>query len=113
VAIVSLYEGFGMPALEALACGAPLVASNRGSLPEIVRDAALSVDPLDVGSIARGLERIVADSRLQAELRMRGPLRAKGFDWPTAARVTRDVLEQAFRPDAGIPPRSPSRSAAS
>src|SRR5437870_12352728 len=61
VAIVSLYEGFGMPALEALACGAPLVASNRGSLPEIVDQAGLIVDPLQVDSIADGLSRAVAD----------------------------------------------------
>jgi alpha-1,3-rhamnosyl/mannosyltransferase len=113
VAIVSLYEGFGMPALEALACGAPLLASNQGSLPEIVGDAGLSVNPLDVGSIARGLERLVGDVSVQDDLRQRGPIRAREFDWPTAARVTRSVLEQAFQPDARTPPRSPSPSAAS
>jgi glycosyltransferase involved in cell wall biosynthesis len=112
VAIVSLYEGFGMPALEALACGAPLVASNRGSLPEIVGDAGILVDPLDVGSIAGGIERVVGDASLARALREAGPRRAADFDWPSAARVTRQVLEQAFRPAvAGTPPRCPARSA--
>src|SRR5205807_4231072 len=72
VAIVSLYEGFGMPALEALACGAPLVAGNRGSLPEIVARAGLLVDPLDVASMARGLEQAVGDSALASRLRAAG-----------------------------------------
>src|SRR5204862_4909011 len=103
VAIVSLYEGFGMPALEALACGAPLVASNRGSLPEIVGDAALLVDPLDIASIAGGLEHAVGDHAWRAALRRAGPRRAARFDWPTAARVTRQVLEQAYRTGAGTP----------
>jgi glycosyltransferase involved in cell wall biosynthesis len=112
VAIVSLYEGFGMPALEALACGAPLVASNRGSLPEIVGDAGILVDPLDVGSIAGGLERVVGDASLAHALRAAGPRRAADFDWPSAAGVTRQVLEQAFRPAAaGTRPRCPARSA--
>ena len=109
VAIVSLYEGFGMPALEALACGAPLVASDRGSLPEIVGDAGALIDPLDVRSIARGLERAFDDPSLRAL----GPCRAAGFDWPSAARVTQRALMKAFRPDAGTLPRSPTRSAAS
>jgi len=113
VAIVSLYEGFGMPALEALACGAPLVAGNRGSLPEIVGEAGIVVDPLDVGSISRGLERAVGDLALRDELRQAGPRRAAHFDWPTAARVTRQVLEQAYRPTANRPPRCPPPSAAS
>jgi glycosyltransferase involved in cell wall biosynthesis len=113
VAIVSLYEGFGMPALEALACGAPLLVSNRGSLPEIAGDAAVVVDALSVPSIASGLERLIRDSRLGEDLRARGPRRAASFDWSSAARVTLESLERAFRPRAGRPSPSPPRSAAS
>jgi glycosyltransferase involved in cell wall biosynthesis len=111
-AIVSVYEGFGMPALEALACGAPLVASNRGSLPEIVGDAALVVDPLAVESIAGGLECAAADASVRARLRESGPRRASRFDWASAARVTRQVLEQAARPTTDKLPRSRQPSAA-
>ncbi len=113
VAIVSLYEGFGMPALEALACGAPLVASTRGSLPEVVGEAGILVDPLDVASIGSGLERAVTDSHLRDVLRQAGPRRAAGFDWATAARVTGQVLEQVARPTADTLLRCPPRSAAS
>jgi glycosyltransferase involved in cell wall biosynthesis len=109
VALVSLYEGFGMPALEALACGAPLVAGNRGSLPEITGEAAVIVDPLDVGSIAGGLERALSDRSLGAA----GPPRAAQFTWAAAAQVTRRALAQAFRQDAGRQPRSPTPPAAS
>ena len=110
VAIVSLYEGFGMPALEALACGAPLVASNRGSLPEIVGNDGIVVDPLDVTSIAEALSRAVNN---QAALAAAGPARAAEFTWSAAARVTRTALERAFRSPAGRPPRGPTPSAAS
>jgi glycosyltransferase involved in cell wall biosynthesis len=106
VAIVSLYEGFGMPALEALACGAPLVASNRGSLPEIVGDAGRLVDPLDVKAITRGLELALDDSSAGET----GPRRAASFTWGAAARVTLQALERTV---AGTPPRSPTPSAAS
>jgi len=95
VAIVSLYEGFGMPALEALGCGAPLVASNRGSLPEIVGDAAVVVDPLDVAAIAGGLNRALIDAE---RLRRAGPPRAAQFTWAEAARVTAAVLDRAGQP---------------
>jgi glycosyltransferase involved in cell wall biosynthesis len=111
-AIVSLYEGFGMPSLEALACGAPLLASNRGSLPEIVGDAGLIVDPLDVGAIASGLERLLRTASVRDELRDKGPRRAASFDWAAAAAVTRQVLERAAGSPARRPPQSRLPSAA-
>jgi glycosyltransferase involved in cell wall biosynthesis len=113
VAIVSLYEGFGMPALEALACGAPVMASNRGSLPEIVGDAAVIVDPLDTRAMSDALAHILEDQSVAAGLRARGPLRARGYDWHAAAQVTRQALELAFRPSAGTGPPWPTLSAAS
>ncbi|MCA1647423.1 MAG: glycosyltransferase family 4 protein [Chloroflexi bacterium] len=113
VAIVSLYEGFGMPALEALACGASLVASNRGSLPEIVGEAGITVNPFDVAAIARGLERAVGDRTLRDVLGRAGPQRAACFDWMSAARVTRQALEWAHRPAASTPLRSRPPCAAS
>ncbi|MDR7556478.1 MAG: glycosyltransferase family 1 protein [Armatimonadota bacterium] len=87
----SLHEGFGLPVLEAMACGTPVVTSNRSSLPEVAGDAALLVDPLDVESIAWGIERIVANSKLAAELVQRGFQRATRFSWETAAREVLDV----------------------
>lgn len=112
VTIVSLYEGFGMPALEAMACGAPLLVSNRGSLPEIVGDAAEIVDALSVESIRAGLERVVSLSPDRAD-RARELRRAAQFDWPSAARVTRQALELAFSGAAPAPAPSGSRFAPS
>ncbi len=113
VAIVSLYEGFGMPALEAMACGAPLLVSNRGSLPEIASDAAVVVDPLRVGSIAAGLELLVNDRERGRDLGARGRKRAVQFDWPGAARITRRSLEAAYAQRAAAPIPSSPPSAAS
>ncbi len=96
-AVVSLYEGFGMPALEALACGAPLVVSDRGSLPEAVGNAALVVDALDTGSIADGVSRLVNDRQLAERLREAGERRARHFTWAEAGRVTLETLEAAGR----------------
>lgn len=92
--VVSLHEGFGMPALEALACGAPTVVSNRGALPEVVGDAALLVDPLNVDSIAAALHSVLQDSALQYVLRVLGPRRARHFSWHDAATVTLDVINR-------------------
>jgi glycosyltransferase involved in cell wall biosynthesis len=77
----SLYEGFGFPPLEAMAAGAPVVTSNVSSLPEVVDDAALLVDPMDAGAIADAMARILADPRLRAQLRARGFERVKAFSW--------------------------------
>lgn len=93
----SLYEGFGLPALEALACGTPVLASNTSSLPEVVGDAALLVDPLDTAAIADGMARLVGEDSLRADLRTRGLARAEQFTWRRAAERTLAVLEGVGR----------------
>ncbi len=80
-AFPSLYEGFGLPPLEAMACGAPVVTSRLSSLPEVVGDAALLVDPYSVEDIANGLGRVLADDDLRAGLQARGRARAQAFSW--------------------------------
>lgn len=95
LAFPTLYEGFGLPALEAMACGTPVLTSNTTSLPEVVGDAALQVDPHDVDAIAGGLRRLLGDEALRATLRARGMERAKQFRWETVAARVRQVLEEA------------------
>jgi glycosyltransferase involved in cell wall biosynthesis len=87
----SLYEGFGLPPLEAMASGAPVVTSNVSSLPEVVGDAAVLVDPRDAASIADGIYRVLDDSGLRADLRARGFVRAAEFSWERAVRQIRDI----------------------
>lgn len=87
----SLYEGFGMPVLEAMACGTPVVASNAASLPEVVGDAALTVDPRDAEGLAEAIERVLSDLALAAELRQRGLVRAGRFTWERTAQATLEV----------------------
>jgi glycosyltransferase involved in cell wall biosynthesis len=89
----SLYEGFGLPILEAMACGTPVVCSNAASLPEGVGDAALLVDPLDVEGLAVAMERVLGDEELQARLIECGFEQVKKFSWERCARETLDVLE--------------------
>ena len=91
----SLYEGFGLPVLEAMACGTPVICSNASSLPEVAGDAALLVDPLDVEGLAAAMERVLGDDALRAELIERGFERARKFSWERCARETLDVLERA------------------
>ncbi|MCI0399306.1 MAG: glycosyltransferase family 4 protein [Chloroflexi bacterium] len=90
----SLYEGFGLPPLEAMACGAPVLSSDNSSLAEICDGAAYLVDPRSVDSIAEGLRRVVADDALRADLRCRGLERAGEFSWDRAAQETLAVYQQ-------------------
>jgi glycosyltransferase involved in cell wall biosynthesis len=88
VAYPSLYEGFGLPVLEAMAHGTPVLTSDRSSLPEVAGDAALLVDPLDPAAIAAGLVRLVGDAALRARLAAAGRRRAAAFTWPATAAAT-------------------------
>lgn len=82
----SLYEGFGLPVLEAMACGVPVVCSNASSLPEVAGDAALLVDPLDVDALEGAMARALEDQRLRQEMIARGRTQAARFTWEQAAR---------------------------
>lgn len=90
----SLYEGFGLPPLEAMACGTPVVCSNAASLPEVVGDAAVTVDPYDVDALAEAMHRVLADRELREDLRARGLARARQFTWERTARETLAVYRE-------------------
>ena len=89
----SLFEGFGLPALEAMAAGCPVITSNISSLPEIAGDAALLIDPFDVGSIARAIHEVCFDKSRKAEMSLRGKERASSFSWEHCARQVVDVYK--------------------
>jgi glycosyltransferase involved in cell wall biosynthesis len=92
----SLYEGFGLPPLEAMACGTPVVCSHAGSLPEVVGDAAITVDPHDIEGLAEAMRRVLDDQVLRQELREKGLARARLFSWEKAARQTIEVYQQVL-----------------
>jgi len=94
-AFPSLYEGFGLPPLEAMANLTPVVTSNLSSLPEVVGDAAVLVDPYDSASIADGIRRVVTDESLRARLIARGRVRVQEFSWQRAAARTLEVYRDA------------------
>ncbi len=91
----SLYEGFGLPVAEAMACGAPVLTSDRASLPEVAGDGAVLVDPENTSSIQEGLLRILADPALAGTLAARSTQRAQTFTWESAARTTLACFETA------------------
>jgi glycosyltransferase involved in cell wall biosynthesis len=92
----SFYEGFGLPALEAMACGTPVVVSNVSSLPEVVGDAGILVSPEDSEGIVVAMWRILSDPRLRDEMRDKGLSRAACFSWNKAARRTLDVYHEVM-----------------
>ncbi len=93
-AFPSLYEGFGLPVLEAMACGTPVVTSDLSSLPEVAENAALLIDPLDVEALADALRRLLVDSDLRQQLIEAGQTRARQFTWSRAARELLDIYRR-------------------
>ncbi|MGA7669874.1 MAG: glycosyltransferase family 1 protein [Nitrolancea sp.] len=93
----SLYEGFGMPVVEAMACGAPVIASNTSSLPEVAGDAGMLVNPTDVDELRHALELLSEQEDLRHSMRERGFIQASQFSWKRTARETASVYEQAVK----------------
>jgi glycosyltransferase involved in cell wall biosynthesis len=96
LAYPSLYEGFGLPVLEAMACGTPVVTADVASLPEVAGEAALLVDPLDTSGLANALHRALTDETVRRRLRQAGLERAKVFSWERCARETLAVYDAAI-----------------
>jgi glycosyltransferase involved in cell wall biosynthesis len=96
VAFPSLYEGFGLPVLEGMACGTPVVTSNVSSLPEVAGDAALMVDPYDVEAIADAIQRVIDDEALRQTMIERGFAQARRFTWERSARQLLTIYSQVL-----------------
>jgi glycosyltransferase involved in cell wall biosynthesis len=90
----SIYEGFGMPVIEAMACGTPVIASNLTSIPEVAGDAALLIDPRDAGEIAEAIEAVLSDNTLKGRLSHKGKERARLFSWERNARETMALYKE-------------------
>jgi glycosyltransferase involved in cell wall biosynthesis len=90
----SLYEGFGLPPLEAMASGTPVVTSNVSSLPEVAGDAAILADPHDPHAIADGIYRLLTDEQLRRDLRLKGLARARQFSWEESVKRVRAIYEE-------------------
>ncbi|MBI3802781.1 MAG: glycosyltransferase family 4 protein [Nitrospirae bacterium] len=93
----SLYEGFGLPPLEAMACGTPVITSNVSSLPEVVGEAGVQVHPEDVGRLAAEIEDLITDPARRALLSQKGLERAKQFSWERCAALTLDVYDRVVQ----------------
>lgn len=95
--MASFYEGFGLPALEAMACGAPVIASDAGALPEVVGDAGLLFDPHSAEALASALRRVLGDDGLRRDMSRRGLNRAARFNWQSSARAAVDAFMELAR----------------
>jgi len=95
-AFPSFYEGFGVPPIEAMACGAPVVTSKTSSLPEVVGDAALTIDPHNIDELAAAILRLLKDEPLREELRQKGYERAQLYTWPKSAQKMLDVYQRLY-----------------
>lgn len=105
LAYPSLYEGFGLPVVEAMACGTPVVTSPVGSIPEVAGDAALMVDPKDTGALAATIQRLLVSPQLRQDLVARGRERLRLFSWDRAARMTLAVYERVGAQHRAMPVR--------
>ncbi|TFH40828.1 MAG: glycosyltransferase family 1 protein, partial [Chrysiogenales bacterium] len=100
-AFPSLYEGFGMPVLEAMQCGCPVVTSTSSSLPEVAGDAGILVDPEDVGALTNAMERVLTDRRLHERLRRMGLARAGIFSWDKSSAVMNEAIVSLMKNGVG------------
>jgi glycosyltransferase involved in cell wall biosynthesis len=98
----SLYEGFGLPPLEAMASGTPVVTSNVSSLPEVAGDAAVLVDPYDPRAIADGIYQVLTDDRFRRDLRARGAARARQFSWEQSVQRVREIYGEVGEATAAV-----------
>ena len=107
----SLYEGFGLPPLEAMASGTPVVTSNVSSLPEVAGNAAILVDPYEPASIADGIYRVLTDTATHDDLRRRGLARSREFSWESSVRRVRDIYQAVGEPTTALgEAKAPARS---
>lgn len=102
--LASHFEGFGMPALEAMACGVPVLTSNTSAMPEVVQGAGLMVDPLDVSGFTDGLQQLAQNASLRLELSRKGRARAEAYSWKLSASKLRAAIEDCLS-DIAIEPR--------
>jgi alpha-1,3-rhamnosyl/mannosyltransferase len=89
----SLYEGFGLPMIEAMACGCPVISSNRASLPEIGGEVALFIDPLEISDMAESIKKVCEDTEYRKSLARRGPEHANNFKWESSVKKHMDLFE--------------------
>jgi len=92
-----LYEGFGLPVLEAMSCGCPVITSNTSSLPEVAGDAGILIDPYNLDEMTGAMERLLSDEKLREELKVKGLKRAELFTWEETAKKTLQVYEEVYR----------------